>query len=94
LGELVPKTVSLARAERVALLVARPSTGSSIPFDGRLIFSKESPGSSVKALGVSTRGGHGVAHSTEELQMQIQQARERGLLAAGERKVHFERELS
>jgi CBS domain containing-hemolysin-like protein len=40
----------------------------------------------VKALGVSTPGGHSVAHSTEELQMQIQQARERGLLAAGEEK--------
>ena len=31
-------------------------------------------------------GGHGVAHSTEELQIQIQQARERGLLAPGEEK--------
>ena len=29
---------------------------------------------------------HGVAHSTEELQIQIQQARERGLLAPGEEK--------
>ncbi len=45
IGELVPKTVSLARAERVALLIA-----------------------------------------PEELQIQIQQARERGLIAPGEEK--------
>ena len=30
--------------------------------------------------------GHGAAHSTEELQIQIQQARERGLIAPGEEK--------
>jgi putative hemolysin len=40
----------------------------------------------VKALGVSAPHGHGVAHTTEELQIQIAQARERGLLAAGEEK--------
>jgi putative hemolysin len=40
----------------------------------------------VKALGVLTPSGHGVAHSTEELQIQIQQARERGLLGVGEEK--------
>jgi CBS domain containing-hemolysin-like protein len=40
----------------------------------------------VKALGVAEPHGHGVAHSTEELQIQIQQARERGLLAPGEEK--------
>jgi putative hemolysin len=40
----------------------------------------------VKALGVSQAQVHGVAHSTEELQIQIQQARERGLLAPGEEK--------
>src|SRR2546430_8653866 len=32
----------------------------------------------VKALGVSVAAAPGVAHSTEELQIQIQQARERG----------------
>ena len=40
----------------------------------------------VKALGILSPTGHGVAHSTEELQIQIQQARERGLLAVGEEK--------
>src|SRR5947208_16349412 len=40
----------------------------------------------VKALGVTSPQIHGVAHSTEELQIQIQQAREKGLLAPGEEK--------
>src|SRR5207249_10462725 len=40
----------------------------------------------VKALGVTSPQIHGVAHSTEELQIQIQQARERGLIAPGEEK--------
>jgi putative hemolysin len=43
-------------------------------------------GAIVKALGVSSPQTHGGAHSTEELQIQIQQARERGLLAPGEEK--------
>jgi CBS domain containing-hemolysin-like protein len=43
-------------------------------------------GAIVKALGVSSAQVHGVAHSTEELQIQIKQARERGLIAPGEEK--------
>jgi len=43
-------------------------------------------GAIVKALGVVLPAGRDVAHSTEELQIQIQQARERGLLAPGEEK--------
>jgi len=86
IGELVPKTVSLARAERVALLVARPFRWFLNTFRWAIDLLEGISGLIVKALGVSTPGGHGVAHSTEELQMQIQQARERGLLAAGEEK--------
>jgi putative hemolysin len=40
----------------------------------------------VSALGLGEHSGHGVAHSTEELQIQIQQARERDLLTPGEEK--------
>src|SRR6202007_1811390 len=43
-------------------------------------------GAIVRALGVSVAQTHGGAHSTEELQIQIQQARERGLLAPGQEK--------
>ncbi len=86
LGELVPKTVSLARAERVALLVARPFLWFLNTFRWAIDFLDGASTLIVKALGIMSPTGHGVAHSTEELQIQIQQARERGLLAPGEEK--------
>jgi putative hemolysin len=86
IGELVPKTVSLARAERVALMVARPFQWFLNTFHWVIDLLDGVSSAIVKALGVSTAQLHGVAHSTEELQIQIQQARERGLLAPGEEK--------
>jgi len=86
LGELVPKTVSLARAERVALLVALPFQWFLHTFRWAIDLLDGISGAIVKAMGVSSPLGYGVAHSTEELQIQIQQARERGLLAPGEEK--------
>jgi putative hemolysin len=85
-GELVPKTISLARAERIALLVARPFLWFLNTFRWAIDLLDGASGLIVRALGVMAPTGHGVAHSTEELQIQIQQARERGLLAAGEEK--------
>jgi magnesium and cobalt exporter, CNNM family len=86
LGELVPKSVSLARAERVALLVALPFEWFLHTFRWAIDLLDRISGLIVKAMGVSSPLGYGVAHSTEELQIQIQQARERGLLAPGEEK--------
>ena len=87
IGELVPKTVSLAKAERVALMIALPFYWFLNTFRWAIDLLDGVSSAIVKALGVSVPQGHGVAHSTEELQIQIQQARERGLLAAGEEKV-------
>ena len=86
IGELVPKTVSLARPERVALLVAVPFRWFLNTFSLAINLLDGVSGAIVRALGVSVAPAHGVAHSTEELQIQIQQARERGLLAPGEEK--------
>jgi putative hemolysin len=86
IGELVPKTISLARAERVALLVARPFSWFLNTFRWAIHLLDGVSTLIVKALGISSQQGHDVAHSTEELQIQIQQARERGLLAPGEEK--------
>jgi len=86
LGELVPKTVSLAKAERVALLVAMPFEWFLHTFRWAIDLLDGMSGVIVKAMGVSSPQGYGTAHSTEELQIQIQQARERGLLAPGEEK--------
>jgi putative hemolysin len=86
IGELVPKTVSLARAERVALLVARPFRWFLRAFRWAIDLLDGVSSAIVRALGVSQRVGYSAPHSTEELQIQIQQARERGLLAPGEEK--------
>ncbi len=86
IGELVPKTLSLARAERVALMVAVPFHWFLNTFRWAISTLDGATGAIVKAMGVTSPHGHGVAHSTEELQIQIQQARERGLLAPGEEK--------
>ncbi|PYT80643.1 MAG: HlyC/CorC family transporter [Acidobacteria bacterium] len=86
MGELVPKTVSLARAERVALLVAVPFRWFLNTFRWAINLLDGMSGAVVKMLGVSVPPVYGVPHSTEELQIQIQQARERGLLAQGEEK--------
>src|SRR2546425_12226875 len=87
LGELVPKTVSLARAERVALLIARPFHGFLRTFRPVIDLLDGASRYVVRALGVSPPQSHTVAHSTEELEIQIQQARERGLLAPSEERV-------
>ena len=87
IGELVPKTVSLARAERVALLIARPFYWFLNTFRWAIDLLDGASTAIIKAMGVREQQGHGVAHSTEELQIQIQQARERGLLAASEERV-------
>ena len=86
IGELVPKTVSLARAERVALLIALPFHWFLNTFRWAIALLDGVSGVIVKSLGITAPQAHSVAHSTEELQIQIQQARERGLLAAGEEK--------
>ena len=86
IGELVPKTVSLARPERVALLVAVPFRWFLNTFRLAINLLDGASSGIVRALGVSVAPTHGFAHSTEELQIQIQQARERGLLAPGEEK--------
>src|SRR4029077_2203307 len=86
IGELVPKTVSLARAERVALLIARPFSWFLSTFRWAIDLLDGVSSAIVKALGVTQAQVPSAAHSTEELQIQIQQARERGLLAPGEEK--------
>jgi len=85
-GELVPKSISLARAERIALMIARPFAWFLKSFRWAIDLLDGVSGAVVRALGVVRPATHGVAHSTEELQIQIQQARERGLLAPGEEK--------
>jgi putative hemolysin len=84
LGELVPKSLSLARAERVALLIARPFSWFLHTFRWAIDFLDHSAEKFVGALGVVSPHSHTLVRSTEELQVMIQQARDRGLLPAAE----------
>lgn len=84
LGELVPKSLSLARAERVALLVARPFHWFLHTFRWAIDLLDHSAEKIVRALGVLSPHNHTLVRSTEELQVMIQQARDRGLLPAAE----------
>jgi putative hemolysin len=84
LGELVPKSLSLARAERVALLIARPFSWFLTTFSWAIKILDNSAEKIVLALGVTAPHDHTQARSTEELQVMIQQAHDRGLLPAAE----------
>jgi len=84
LGELVPKSVSLARAERVALLVARPFHWFLNSFRWAIDLLDGIAEKFVRSLGVSMVQSHTLVRSSEELQVLIEQARERGLLQASQ----------
>jgi len=86
IGELVPKTLSLARAERVALLVALPFRWFLNTFHLAIHLLDGISGAIVKALGVTSAQVHGVAHSTEELQSKFSRPVNAGLIAPGEEK--------
>jgi CBS domain containing-hemolysin-like protein len=80
LGELVPKGLSLTHAERIALLVARPFQLYLGTFSIAIGMLDGMSRLVMRGLGVTPRLSHTAVHSAEELQVLIQQARERGLL--------------
>ena len=84
LGELVPKSMSLQRAERVALLVAPPFQWYLEVFRPAISLLDGASRWILSGLGFSGRTSHTQVHSAEELQIQIQQARERGLVGMEE----------
>ncbi len=83
-GELVPKGLSLARAERVALLIARPFRWYMNTFRWAIDFLDGFAAKVVGALGIASRHSHTLVRSAEELQVMIQQVRDLGLLPAAE----------
>ena len=85
-GELVPKTVSLERAERVALLVARPFSLFLATFSGAIRVLEGSARRINHALGAKSDHARPLVHSAEELQILVEQAREQGLFEPGEEK--------
>ncbi len=87
-GEVVPKMLSLDRAARASLVIARPFSWYLHTFRWAIDLLDGFARTVVRALGINPHAaGHTQAHSSEELQIQISQARERGLLAPGEEHV-------
>lgn len=86
LGELVPKSLSLARAERVALIVARPFRWFLNTFRWAIDLLDGFADKFVGWLGVVSAQSHTLVRSAEELQIMLQQARDRGLFPAHESK--------
>ena len=87
LGELVPKSMSLQRAGRVALLVARPFQWYLGVFSPAINLLDGVSRWILGGFGLSERQSHTLVHSAEELQIQIQQARERGLVGVDEERL-------
>jgi putative hemolysin len=84
LGELVPKTIGLARAERVALTVARPFRWFLTTCSWAITLLDGVARRISKMLGLGRPLPHGFVRTAEELQVLIQQAGERGILPARE----------
>jgi putative hemolysin len=85
-GELVPKSLSLVRAERVALLIARPFRWFLNTFRWAIDLLDGFADKVVGWLGVVSAQSHTLVRSAEELQVMVQHARDRGLFPAHEAK--------
>ncbi len=83
-GELVPKSLSLARAERVALIIARPFNWFLNTFRWAIDLLDGVAERIVAAMGVVAPHSHTLVRSLEELQVMAQQAHDRGLLPKAE----------
>jgi len=87
LGELVPKSIALQRAENVALFVSRPLYIFALVFRPFIIFMNGVASMVVRLLGLSLSNEHASVHSVEELEMLVTQSREAGVLDRQEEKL-------
>jgi len=84
LGELVPKSLALQRAERVALLIARPLDWFLRVFRWVIDSLTWCADRIVRAFGPARPVSHSLVRSREELRILVEDARHRGLLQLGE----------
>ncbi|MBN2305179.1 MAG: HlyC/CorC family transporter [Anaerolineae bacterium] len=86
-GELAPKSIALQRAEKTAIIVARPTTWFLRLFRP-VIFVMNSVGNAVvRLMGFEPASGHEQVHSIEELAMLVHSSREAGVLEASEERL-------
>jgi putative hemolysin len=84
LGELVPKSIALQRAERVSLFVAVPLLVFARVFHPFIALMNSVGNAVVRLLGFGSADEHASAHSVEELELIVMQSRQAGVLDAQE----------
>jgi putative hemolysin len=82
LGELVPKSMALQRAEKVALVIARPMAVFMVTFGPLIRLFDGASNLVLRSLGFRAVAGHGLVRSADELQVLLGQVREHGVLEA------------
>lgn len=80
LGELVPKSMALQRAEKVALVIARPMAVFMIAFGPLIRLFDSSSNIILRALGFRTAPAHGLVRSVDEFRVLLDQVQEFGVL--------------
>ena len=76
LGELVPKSMALQRAEKVALVIARPMAVFMIAFGPFIRLFDSASNTLLRAMGFRAGAGHAMVRSAEEFRVLLQQVRE------------------
>jgi CBS domain containing-hemolysin-like protein len=84
IGEIIPKSYTLPRAERVALAVSRPVRGFFVVFGPFIRFLDWLAQLLMRLLGIPTTDELENAHSEEELRLLVHRSRGVGLLEAAE----------
>jgi len=84
LGELVPKTIALQRAEQTAMIVVRPAQLFQRALSPFIKILNGSGRAVLKLLGLREPPGHGMVHSEEELKMLVTASQEAGVLEEDE----------
>lgn len=80
LGEQVPKSMALQRAERIALLVARPMAAFMAAFRPLISVFGRASNVALRAMGYRASGGHALVRSAEELRLLLHQVHEHGVV--------------
>ncbi|MBI4462481.1 MAG: HlyC/CorC family transporter [Acidobacteria bacterium] len=84
LGEMVPKSMSLQRSEKLALAVARPMNWFMTLFRPVIDLLDSSSRVILRAIGYRAMRSSALVHSADELRLALTQMRERGLVSERE----------
>jgi len=84
LGELVPKSMALQRAEKVALMIARPMAVFMVAFRPFIDLFDGASNIILRFMGYRAVVGHALVRSTEELRLLLHQVHEHGVVAPRE----------